>query len=141
MQLRRLSPEDESLVLSTEAGLFDNEIQPALTAEFLSDPRHHLIVAVERGAIIGFLSALHYVHPDKRPQLWINEVAVATANRKMGVGKALIEAALSLARELGCQEAWALTDEDNQPANALYSSAGGTASSQRMYSFDLADWR
>ena len=25
-------------------------------------------------ALVGFVSAVDYVHPDKRPQLWINEV-------------------------------------------------------------------
>ena len=138
MQIRRLSLEDESLLLSTGAGLFDDKIQPALSAEFLSDPRHHMIVAIEGPAIIGFVSALHYVHPDKQPQLWINEVGVADAYRNKGVGKAMVAEALSMARELGCQEAWVLTDKDNQAANALYSATGGKASSHLMYSFELA---
>jgi hypothetical protein len=49
---------------------------PVLTPQFLSDPRHHLAVAIDEGWVVGMASAVHYVHPDKAPQLFINEVAV-----------------------------------------------------------------
>ena len=137
MEVRSLSLEDESLLLEAEPGLFDDEIRPKLVTEFLRDPRHHLVAAIEQGAIIGFLSALHYVHPDKPAELWINEVGVVPTHRHKGVGKALITAALSIGRELGCRQAWVLTDSENEPAKALYASAGGTASHEVMFSFQL----
>lgn len=137
MEVRSISLEDESLLLEAEPGLFDDEIRPNLVSEFLRDPRHHLVAAIEQGAIIGFLSALHYVHPDKPAELWINEVSVAPAYRNKGVGKGLIAAALSIGRELGCRHAWVLAGSENEPAKALYASAGGTASDEVMFSFQL----
>lgn len=139
MEIRSISLEDESLLLEVEPGLFDHEIQTSLASEFLSDPRHHMLAAIERGAIIGFLSAVHYVHPDKPPELWINEVGVALAHRNKGVGKALIASALSLGRGLGCKEAWVLAEGENEAAIALYASAGGAAKDALIFSFALRD--
>lgn len=139
MEVRSISFEDRALLIDAEPGLFDREIQANFVSEFLSDPRHHMVAAIERGIIIGFLSAVHYVHPDKPAELWINEVGVAPAHREKGVGKALIAAALSMGRELGCEEAWVLTDSENEPAKALYTSAGGTMTNEVMFSFPLRD--
>ena len=73
-------------------------------------------------------SAVHYVHPDKRPQLWINEVGVAPSHQRRGLARAILERLKALGRELGCTEAWVLTDEDNAAARATYASAGGVES-------------
>jgi ribosomal protein S18 acetylase RimI-like enzyme len=92
-----------------------------VTAEFLSDPRHHLVAAIDHGAVVGFASAVHYVHPDKRsPEMWINEVGVATTHRGRGVAKAILQRLLDVAREDGCVEAWLLTDRTNEAALRLY---------------------
>ena len=106
-------------------GVFDNDLDPRLVAEFLSDNRHHLAVAVDNGQVIGFASGVHYVHPDKPSELWINEVGVASEHHGRGVGKAVIQALLQHAERLGCREAWVLTDRSNHAAMRLYASTGG----------------
>ena len=68
---------DEALVLDAVTDVFDHAPQAALVAEFLRDDRHHLVGALEDGRLIGFVSAVHYVHPDKPAELWIDEVGVA----------------------------------------------------------------
>jgi len=105
--------------------VFDLPLRPELVAEFLSDPRHHLAVAIESGAIVGFASAVHYVHPDKAAELWINEVGVAPGHRGRGLGGRLVTRLLELAGELDCRDAWVLTERDNAGAMALYRSIGG----------------
>ena len=79
--------------------------------------------------IVGMASAVHYVHSDKRPQLWINEVGVATAYRARGLGKALLSKLLDTGR--------VLTDRPNIAAMRLYSSLGGVESrnDQVMFTF------
>ena len=94
--------------------------------EFLEDARHHLAVAVDNGVVIGFASAVHYVHPDKRPQLWINEIAVAPSHRRRGFGKAMLQLLFEVGRTHHCTVAWVLTDRHNAAARALYSSVGGS---------------
>ena len=117
---------DEHVLTHVTAGLFDNRIDPDLTAEFLGDPRHHIAVAVDEGLVVGFASGVHYVHPDKPPQLWINEVAVAATHRRRGLGKAVLSTLFEVGRAHRCKVAWVLTDRTNVAAMALYSSLGGT---------------
>jgi ribosomal protein S18 acetylase RimI-like enzyme len=137
VQIRKLTTKDEHLLLGVHPGLLDRGIQPELASEFLKDPRHHFIAAIDSGDIIGFVSALHYIHPDKPPRLWINEVGVAPGFRGRGVGKAMMAKVLSMAAELGCTEAWTLTEPDNEAATALYTSVGGAPSPSIMYRFPL----
>jgi aminoglycoside 6'-N-acetyltransferase I len=125
IEIRMLGPGDTAALDRVAEGVFDHTINSSLTREFLVDPRHHLCVAIEDGVVIGFASAVHYVHPDKPTELWINEVAVGPARQRRGAAKAILAELLAFGRRLGCREAWVLTDDDNAPARALYKSAGG----------------
>lgn len=126
IETKILQAGDEPVLLNVAADLFDNPVDPGLTKEFLADPRHHLAVAIDDGLVVAFASAVHYVHPDKPPQLWINEVAVAPTHRRRGLGKAVLQALFEVGRAHRCTEAWVLTDSLNPAAMALYKSAGGT---------------
>ena len=130
---------DSALFERIAEGVFDRPIKPRLLSEFLREPRHHIAIAREGGSIVGFVSAVDYVHPDKPRQLWINEVGVAPTHRHRGVGKELVQLMIERARALGCTEAWVLTDADNEPANRLYRSTGAAPQrSQRMYVYRLS---
>ena len=117
---------DKDLILSAADGVFDDDATPALTAEFLADHRHHIVAALVEGRLVGFASAVHYIHPDKPAELWINEVGVAPAYQRQGLGRRLMDALLDHGRALGCKEAWVLTEQDNEAARALYRAAGGS---------------
>ena len=133
--VRFLRAEDKDLLRHVAPDVFDDPIDPAAMTRFLDDPRHHMAVAVDADLVVGFASAVHYVHPDKpAPELWINEVGVAETHRGQGIGKALMKALLDLAGRLGCREAWVLTDRDNDAAMRLYHAAGGV-----MYTFRVSD--
>jgi ribosomal protein S18 acetylase RimI-like enzyme len=123
--IRILEPTDLASLAKVAPGVFDDPADPRWSAEFLADPRHHLAVAIDGGLVVGMASAVHYVHPDKAPQLWINEVGVAPTHRGRGLGKRLVAALLARGRELGCLEAWVLTDRGNEPAQRMYASVGG----------------
>ena len=126
LEIRILRRGDEQVLQNVAAEVFDNPIDPDLTREFLADPRHHLAVAIDNGLVVAFASGVHYVHPDKPPQLWINEVAVAPTHQRRGLGKAVMKALLDIGRTHRCTEAWVLTDRTNTAAMALYASLGGT---------------
>lgn len=137
-EIRVLSADDVHVLRRVAPGVFDYEIDEAATREFLADERHHIVVAVDDGVVVGFLSCVHYIHPDKpRPELWLNEVAVAPTHRRRGIASALLREAFALGRRLGCGEAWVLTEPDNVPALGLYTSAGGERKEQVMFSFRL----
>ncbi|HEX3355947.1 MAG TPA: GNAT family N-acetyltransferase [Tepidisphaeraceae bacterium] len=116
---------EEHVLERVAEGVFDHEINEGRCVEFLNDPRHHLVVAVSDGVVVGFVSAVHYVHPDKRAELWINEVAVGPTHQKLGIGKKMLGAMLEVGKGLGCGEAWVLTDRLNGPAMKLYATMGG----------------
>jgi ribosomal protein S18 acetylase RimI-like enzyme len=137
---------DEAVLSNVAAGVFDNRVEGKFVREFLADPRHHIAVAIDLGQVVGFASGVHYLHPDKAPELWINEVSVAQTHRRRGLGRSLLNALLEVGQSHGCGAAWVLTDEGNGPAMALYSSAGGyegyegelPGNAILMYSFTLA---
>lgn len=138
-----LGPGDAQALARVGADVFDNPVDPGLAQEFLTDPRHHIVVAIDDGLVVGFASAIHYVHPDKPAELWINEVGVAPTHRRRGLGRRTLTALLRHGRSLGCVNAWVLTDRDNAAARALYAATGGIegadgmGESLRGFSFDL----
>ena len=108
-----------------------------MTEEFLNDPRHHLAVAIAEGEVVGFASAVRYVHPDKSPELWINEVAVTPDHQRHGVAKALLGLLFDVGRRHHCVEAWVLTNRSNTAARALYASAGGVEMEEDVMGFEF----
>lgn len=134
----RMLDAGEAAVLDRVADdVFDNAVDARWTAEFFADPRHHLAVAMEGGAVVGFASGVHYVHPDKPPELFVDEVGVAGTHQGRGIARRLMETLLEHGRALGCVQAWVGTDHDNAAANRLYASVGGVPEPFVLYAFDL----
>jgi aminoglycoside 6'-N-acetyltransferase I len=117
--------------------VFDNAIDPSQLRAFLDDPRHLMVLAVDSQTVVGMASAVEYFHPDKSPQLWINEVGVAATHRNRGVGRQLVETLLSAAKARGCCYAWLGTDIDNEPAQACFGSVPG---GRKPQAFCLFEW-
>jgi len=138
IELRLLGPEDDGVLQHVAPGVFDEPVHPRWTREFLADARHHLIVALDGGEVVGMVSAVDYVHPDKAPQLWVNEIGVAPSRQRRGIGRQLLDAMLAHGRTLGCTEAWLGTEDTNEAARRLYQSAGGAPEPFVLYSFQLA---
>jgi GNAT superfamily N-acetyltransferase len=136
--VRILAASEQSALACVAPDVFDHAIDSRWATEFFADPRHHLDVALLEGQVIGMASAVHYVHPDKPPELWINEVGVAPAHQGQGLGRQLLHALFDHARALGCAEAWVLTDDRNTAARHLYASVGGAESPVKYFSFALS---
>jgi len=136
---RILDSGDQATLQNVAPGVFDNALDPTLVAEFLRDTRHHLAVAIDQYQVVGFASGVHYIHPDKPSEMWINELGVAPTHRARGIGKAVIQILLQHAKQIGCREAWVLTDRSNFAAMRLYQSTGGeeTPHDQVMFTFFL----
>ncbi len=139
IRLQLLGADDIGVLDHVAEGVFDQPINPRWARQFLDDPRHHMVVALDGSTVVGMISAVDYVHPDKAPQLWINEVGVAPSHHRRGIGKQLVSSMLEHGRRLGCSEAWLGTEETNVPARALYSSVGSTSESFELYSFELGE--
>jgi ribosomal protein S18 acetylase RimI-like enzyme len=126
IEVRVLGAHEAHLLASIDADVFDDPIDPAWCAEFFADPRHHLAVALDGDRVVGMASGVHYLHPDKPPELFINEVGVSEPYRCQEVGRRLLRVLLGHATTLGCESAWVLTEATNTAARRMYAAAGGT---------------
>jgi aminoglycoside 6'-N-acetyltransferase I len=140
MKIQLLGPDDEAVLERVSPGVFDHAVDAGLAAEFLQDGRHHIAVAVDGDTVVGFASGVHYIHPDKPAELFVNEVGVAPEYRRQGIGRELLGALLAHGRSLGCRQAWVLTSPENPPALRLYRRAGeeGEVHPTVMFTFPLA---
>ena len=137
IEIRLLGPGDIDVLSRVAADVFDGPVDARWARRFLDDERHHMVVALDDGIVVGMASAVDYVHPDKAPQLWINEVGVAPSHQRRGIGRRLLDALLAHGRTLGCTEAWLGTEPDNVPARRLYESAGSPPETFILYAFGL----
>ncbi len=140
IEVRLLSAGEAHVLNNLAPGLFDEGVNGPITAAFFADPRHHLIVALDGDLVVGAISAVEYLHPDKTAaELWINEVDVSPAYQRQGIARRMLDLTLQTARHRGCLAAWVLTETDNDAAKALYASADGAPALRTIveYSFDL----
>ena len=140
VSVRRANRGDEREVARFEAA-FDYQVIAEETRRFLADERHHLLLGYVDDRPAGFVSAVEIFHPDKRAELFLNEIGVIDEERRRGVARALIEELKRLGHERGCGNIWVLTDEDNAAAMGLYRSTGGQwdGNSHVMFEYDLGD--
>jgi ribosomal protein S18 acetylase RimI-like enzyme len=141
VEIRVLGADEGTVLEHVAPDVFDFDVDPRWARDFFADPRHHLAVAVDGGQVVGMASGVHYVHPDKGPELFVNEVGVADNHQGRGIGRRLLRALFDHARALGCGEAWVLTSESNAAARRLYEAAGGAQEDAQlvMYNFRLSE--
>ena len=141
--IRILSSADSTALQNVAPDVFDYPVDARWSAEFLADPRHHLAVAQDddSGQVVGMASGLHYVHPDKPPELWVNEVGVAATHQGRGLGRQVLAALLAHSLTLGCGQAWVLTSQSNTAARRMYAALGGVEETEPpiMITFTLVD--
>ena len=65
--------------------------------------------------------------------LYLDELHVLGPWRRRGIGKSLMERAISLTRDVGLAALRLLTREENAPARALYESVGMTGGKSLLY--------
>ena len=106
-------------------GVFDGPVRQDRARAFLNDPSHLIAVAVAEGTVVGMATGVVYLHPDKPPQLWVNEVGTGDDWLRRGVATRTLRALLDEGERRGCRYAWLGTEAGNGPARALYRALGG----------------
>ena len=99
-----------------------------------ADPRSHLVVADDDGQVAGTLQ-LNLIpglsrHGMLRGQ--IEGVRVSSGQRGQGLGRAMIERAIEVAREQGCGLVQLTSDKRRPDAVRFYQSLGFTASHEGL---------
>lgn len=123
--IRNLGPEDAQVLDRVRPGTFDNPVDLARAWAFLATRVNELVVALDRGEVVGFASGTVLMHPDKPTQFFLNELSVHEDCRRRGIGRRLFERIAALARDRGCEGVWVATEAGNSPARAFYAAAGG----------------
>lgn len=131
MELHWAMADDAGLVTAS-SHLFDGPARADSTARFLAEPGHHLCIAIVDGHPAGFVSGVETIHPDKGPEMFLNELAVDEAFRRRGIGACLVTALREKASELGCVAMWVLTDADNTAALSTYTRAGAAPPTEHV---------
>ena len=133
VQVMRAAVDD----IETVAPLFDAYRQFYQQPSDLDGARAFLTERLERGESVIFLALLDDGTPAGFTQLYpifssttmqrawlLNDLFVAPAARRGGVGRALLERAHAFARETNSKELMLQTAVDNFPAQRLYESLG-----------------
>ena len=120
LEVTRVEPGDGALFDRIAPDVFDAPIAPRRLAAYLANATHLLVVAIAGGEIVGQCAGVIHLHPDKAPELFIDEVGVTPAMRNQGIARRMMEELAAWGAEQGCEEAWLGTEPDNDAANALY---------------------
>ncbi|MFJ8434042.1 GNAT family N-acetyltransferase [Kitasatospora sp. NPDC094019] len=122
MEIRRVTQVE---TVDAAGHLFDTAPERVATERFLTDERHHLLIAYVDDVPAGMVTGVEMTHPDKGTEMFLYELGVDESFRGRGVGRALVSALADLSRERGCYGVWTITDEENAAAQATYRGAGG----------------
>ena len=134
--IRNLGPEEAHILERVREGTFDHAVDPARAWAFLATRVNEIVVALDRGEVIGFASGTVLMHPDKPNHFFVNEVGVHEDYRRRGIATRLCERLFELARIRGCEGIWLGTEIDNEPARALYRKLEGNETE----GFVIYDW-
>lgn len=93
-------------------------------AALITDPRNKLLVAEIDGAVVGYVHLVDYDLLYSDPLKNIMGIAVDSAYRRRGIGKALLDAAEAWARETGAAGVRLVSGESRTGAHAFYRSLG-----------------
>jgi ribosomal-protein-alanine N-acetyltransferase len=120
VELRRTLPGDLPQIARIEAVSFsDPWPADSLLTEMRSDRMRRPLTALRGGVVVGYLMAW------KVADEWhVINLAVATAERRTGIGTLLLEASLSAAAAEGCRSATLEVRVGNEPALSFYARHG-----------------
>jgi ribosomal protein S18 acetylase RimI-like enzyme len=137
IEFRILGPGDEAILGRIAEGVFDEPVRPDRLNAYLAEPNHHLMVALADGLVVGQVAAVIHRHPDKAPELYIDEVGVGDDWLRQGIAQGMMERMFAFGRSLGCEESWVATESDNAPAIALYRKFGAEPVHMVYFEYDL----
>jgi ribosomal protein S18 acetylase RimI-like enzyme len=130
---------EELPVTTGETDRFDIDETRAqeMWSKILAQDGRTVLVAEENGEIVGTLDLIvvpNLTH-DLSPWAMLENVVVAQADRRQGVGRALVEEAITRARAAGCYKVQLLSFKERVQAHEFYRSLGFEALAEgfRMY--------
>ena len=137
IEIRHVGPGDAALFDRVADEVFDAPVRPDRIAAYLAEPGHLMVLALEKGVVVGQCAAVIHRHPDKVDELYIDNVGVTPALHRQGIATAMLDAMWALGRARGCGEAWVGTEPNNVAAKALYRSRDAEPIPVVMYEWEF----
>ena len=125
--LNRLLPQ----LSSSASPLTEAELRRIIDAE-----SSHLLMAEVEGELVGSLTLAMFRIPTG-VRAWIEDVVVSDTARGHGVGRALNEHAIALAKRLGVKTLNLTSRPSREAANALYQKIGFKTRETNVYRYDI----
>ena len=137
--IRNLGPEDAHLLDRVREGVFEDQLDPARAWAFLATRVNEMVVALDRGEVVGFIAGTVVMHADRPTQFAISQVSVHPDLRCTGIGTRLLRRACELAADRGCESIIATIDAGNSGARAFFARYSEGVQSVRVSfsSFDI----
>ncbi|OZI77971.1 GNAT family N-acetyltransferase [Bordetella genomosp. 12] len=107
-------------------------LSSATLAQIVAAPGNDVFVARAAGRIVGTLTLVHFRIPTGM-RAWIEDVVVDGQARGLGVGQALVRAAVARSRELGARTLDLTSHPGRAAAHGLYEKAGFAVRDTRVY--------
>ena len=148
VDVRRLDPGDETVareMFATMAAVFDedgeglSEGEPLRDDDVMSLLRREdfwAVVATEGEVVVGGLTAHALPMTRSRStELFIYDFAVRADRQRRGIGRALVDGLLSLARASGIETTFVSADNEDAHALEFYRAVGGVPSPVTFFTF------
>ena len=104
--------------------------------EIVASDSSKLIAAFIDGAIVGSLTLIIFSIPTGK-RAWIEDVVVDENYRNTGIGEALNQEAINIARQLGAKTVDLTSRPSREAANRLYSRLGFVQRNTNIYRFEI----
>src|SRR5262249_3587983 len=129
--IRRAGADELDAIVALYDQLHDHSPPPtdrtrAAYAEILDSPWRMLLVAELDGALIGTLDLFVVANLTRGALPWagIENFVVDAGHRGRGIGDAMLDAAVSIARDMGCYKVQLISHEVHAPAHVFYAQRG-----------------
>ena len=134
--IRRLAPGDEQRLQELCRRFKDRVPSDEEAVAVLAREELPIWVAEVDGELAGFAYAHILLRIDGDTSVFLYELDVDERFQRRGLGRALVDEARALGRELGAKEMWVETSYDNEPARRTYSAAGGKEFPDAVLTFE-----
>ena len=134
--IRRLASGEEQLLQELCRRFKDHVPSDEEAVAVLARADLPIWVAEVDGELAGFAYAHVLLRIDGDTSVFLYELGVDERFQRRGLGRALVEEARALGRELGAKEMWVETSYDNEPAKRTYAAAGGAEFPEPVLTFE-----
>jgi ribosomal protein S18 acetylase RimI-like enzyme len=124
LKIVRITPQTMDRLDHIAPDVFDGPIASHFLQQYLAAENHALFAAMDADILIGQVRGMIQYHPDKKPELFIDNLGVTPSRQRRGIATQLLEAITAWGRSCNCSCIWVLTEPDNHAAHGCYESIG-----------------